>query len=77
MNENAKTYANQAQSNLAGMGTEGCAGRQSSKSLLLAHAERLRRKANQIEGLAYAIEHVSGDAESTLHGLLSGEIYRT
>ena len=53
------------------------AGKLSSKSLLLEHAERLRRQAHQLEGLAYAIEHISGDAESTLYGLLSGEMYRT
>lgn len=55
----------------------GVAARQSSKSLLLEHVERLRRKANQLEALAYAVEHIRGDAEATLHGLLSGEIYRT
>lgn len=75
MHEKERNYATQAQSKLAEMPSAGCA-RVSAKGLLLEYAERLRRKANQIEGLAYAIEHVGGDAEATLHGLLSGEIYR-
>ena len=54
----------------------GAACRQSSKSLLLEHAERLRREANQLETLAYAVENVRGDAEATLHRLLSGDFSR-
>lgn len=53
-----------------------CAGRQSSKALLLEHAERLRKEAHNLESLAYAVEHVRGDAESTLYRILSGDIYK-
>jgi hypothetical protein len=88
MNETDRNYAkvatpvrgyeaqNQAQNKLAEMSGGAMAGRQSSKTLLLEHAERLRRQANQIEGLAYAVEMIGGDAENTLYGLLSGEIHR-
>lgn len=61
---------------LSSMAGECVAGRQTTKTLLLEHAERLRRHANNLEGLAYAIEHVGGDAEATLYGLLSGEIFK-
>lgn len=79
-------YANKTLSKLAEMPTQkepmntgamsGCAGRQSSKALLLEHADRLRREANQLEALAYAIERVQGDAEGTLYRLLAGDFFR-
>lgn len=68
----AAQQATQGQSKLA----DACSGRQSSKALLLDHAERLRRKANQLEALAYAVEYIRGDAEGTLYGLLSGDMFR-
>ena len=52
------------------------AGRQSTKGLLLEHAERLRREAHQLEALAYQVGNISGEAEQMLYRLLSGEIYR-
>jgi hypothetical protein len=77
-------YANKETSKLAEMAKEpintgamaGCAGRQSSKALLLEHADRLRREANQLEALAYAVERVQGDAEGTLYRLLASDFFR-
>ena len=43
---------------------------------MLEHAERLRREANQLENLAYSVEYIHGDAEATLHRLLSGDFFR-
>ena len=50
----------------------GAACRQSSKTLLLKHAERLRREAFQLEALAYQVEHIHGEAEAILYRLLAG-----
>lgn len=72
-------YAGDVQKKLAEMPTgsmSGSAGRQSCKSLLLEHAERMRREANQLETLAYAVERVQGDAEAMLYRLLSGQAFR-
>ena len=52
------------------------AGRQSTKRLLLEHAERLRREAHQLEALAYQTESIHGEAEEILYRLLSGEVLR-
>lgn len=77
MKEEFTNKAASAASLMGNMAGQPMTGRQSSKTLLLEHVERLRRKANQLEALAYSIDHITGDAEGTLYGLLSGEIYRT
>ncbi len=55
---------------------DACAARELTKTMLLAAAERMRREANKVEALAYAVEHISGDAEETLYSLLSQHVYR-
>lgn len=65
----AKQYAQSA-------GIAGSAGRQSTKDMLLSKAESMRREAHELEALAYAVEHVRGDAEMMLYRLLSAHVYR-
>ena len=57
-------------------GDAGYAARQSCKALLLEHAERMRREANQLENLASIVEQIHGDAENTLWRLLQGDFSR-
>lgn len=75
-------YANQAQTASkvpvmpSGGYMAGEAGRQSTKSMLLEGAERLRKEAMQLEALAYATEHVNGEADQMLYRLLSAHLHR-
>lgn len=54
----------------------GVAGRMGTKAMLLEKAEQMRHEAHQLETLAYAIEGITGEAESMLWRLLSAHIYR-
>lgn len=76
MQEKDRNYANAAKLAEMPQMQAGTAGRLSTKAMLLEGAERLRREAHQLEALAYAVEYVSGDAETMLHRLLSAHIYR-
>lgn len=50
---------------------ETAACREMSKTALLEAAERLRRRAHQLEALAYQTEHVRGEAEEMLWELVT------
>lgn len=45
------------------------AARERAKTLLLSQADRLRKRAHALEALAYATEHVHGEAEEALWDL--------
>lgn len=45
--------------------------REMAKTALLATADRLRRRAHQLEALAYQTEHVRGEAEEMLWELVT------
>ncbi len=65
-------YKNTAQAKMAEPMTA-MAGRQSAKSYILDHVERLRREAHQLEALAMQIDHLSPEAETILYLVLSGQ----
>lgn len=56
---------------LAEAGMQGS--RERAKSVLLNAADRLRRRALQLETLAYATEHLSGPAEEALWEVVTGQ----
>lgn len=62
---------NKAQS--AMLGEAGLASRERAKHVLLNAADRLRRRALQLETLAYATEHLSGDAEAALWEVITSQ----
>lgn len=54
-------------------GADMAASRERSREVLLRAADRLRRRATQLETLAYATEHLSGDAEAALWEVITGQ----